>query len=80
MKRPSQRSDLSNLLSDVVVYMPKGRGLGIAGEVASGDEFAQRKRWQKIYRLHTDYDWPHLKDWMMSRSWKRHRKTQYKVR
>ena len=59
--------------------MPKGRGLGITGEVKEGNDFARSKRWQKIYSLHFEYDSPHLRDWMMSRSWKRHRKTQYKT-
>lgn len=58
--------------------MPKGRGLGLSSEIKTGSRMARAKRWSFIYKLHTDYDWPHLKGWMMSRSWKRHRKTQYK--
>ena len=58
--------------------MPKGRGLGLTRDFKQGKEGARGKRWHSVYRLHTEYDWPHLKDWMMSRCWKRHRKTQYK--
>jgi hypothetical protein len=58
--------------------MPKGRGLGLGGEIKNGNSYARGKRWRDIHKLYTDYDWPHLKGWMMSRSWKRHRKTQYK--
>jgi len=59
--------------------MPKGRGLGLGEEVKLGGNYARGKRYSQIYKIYTDYDWPHLRDWMMARSWKRHRKTQYKV-
>lgn len=54
----------------------KGRGLGLGSEVRQGPDGARPKRWRIARHLFVDFDWPHGR--RPSRSWKRHRRAQYK--
>ena len=57
--------------------MPKGRGLGLSIEVKAGKFLSRAKRYASAKKLLTDFDWPHPA-FLLTRNWKRHRKTQYK--
>ena len=54
----------------------KGRGLSLGREVRAGEEGSRPKRWRLAHTLFVDFDWPHK--WRPQRSWKKHRKTQFR--